>query len=162
MKLLKKILLGLLIIFIVIQFFRPSRNISSTPSPTDISTVYPVPANVNTILEKACNDCHSNNTRYPWYANIQPVAWWLNEHIKDGKQDLNFSEFASYRLRRQYRKMEQIVDVVKEGEMPLESYTLIHSDAKLTPGEKTVLTTWAETNRATMARKYPADSLVRK
>ncbi len=129
MKNFKRILVILLIVLILIQFIHPERNLSASPSPAGISTIYPVSANVGTILKEACYDCHSNNTRYPWYANVQPVAWWLDDHTREGKRGLNFSEFASYRIGRQYRKLEQVIDEVKKGDMPLQSYTLIHTDA---------------------------------
>ena len=134
----KKILIVLLVLIIVIQFFKPSKNLSSAKSPNDISRVYNVPENVSVILDKACNDCHSNNTVYPWYAEIQPVAWWLNNHIEEGKDELNFSEFTSYAPARQYHKLEEIKKQIDEGEMPLSSYTLIHTNAKLTNAEKTI------------------------
>jgi len=162
MKTFKRILVILLIVLILIQFFRPARNISAGPSPADISTIYPVSANVNSVLEKACYDCHSNNTRYPWYVNIQPVAWWLDDHIREGKHDLNFSEFASYRIGKQYRKLEEVIDLVKKGDMPLQSYTIVHTDAKLTREEKVLLTSWADTLRNSIRQKYPPDSLIRK
>jgi hypothetical protein len=88
-------------------------------------------------------DCHSNNTIYPWYSHIQPAAWWMNNHVKDGKKDLNFDEFLTYTKKKQFKKMEETIELVKEGEMPLKSYTWIHNDAKLTEAEKTALTDWA-------------------
>ena len=104
--------------------------------------MYPVPENVEQILVKACNDCHSNSTVYPWYAEVQPIAWWLDDHVKDWKKHLNFNEFASYRLAKQYHKLEEVFDEVKGGEMPLESYTVVHRDAKLTDEERTILMDW--------------------
>jgi hypothetical protein len=162
MKIVKISLLGLLIVLVIIQFFHPKRNISTAKSPDNIAAVYSVPDNVSSILSKACNDCHSNNTRYPWYSNIQPVAWWLNDHVKEGKRELNFDDFKNYVVARQYRKMEEVIDEVKKGDMPLTSYTLIHTDAKLNDQEKSALITWAESIRSTMKATYPADSLVRK
>lgn len=162
MKLWKKILIALLIIFVLIQFIRPKKNLSAQTGPNDITTIYPIPGEVKTILNTACYDCHSNNTRYPWYAEIQPVAWWLDDHVKEGKHELNYSEFASYRPRKQYRRMEQTIDLVKEGEMPLSSYTLIHTDAKLSEAEKKALFDWANAIMDTMKTKYPIDSLLRK
>lgn len=162
MKTSGKVFLTLIILFIVIQFFHPLKNSSTAQSPHDISVAYAEPENVRTILNKACNDCHSNNTRYPWYNNVQPVAWWLASHIEDGKRSLNFNEFSTYRTARQYHRMQDIIDEVKEGDMPLGSYTLIHTDARLTPAEKTTLIDWATSVRTTMKAKYPADSLVRK
>ncbi len=162
MKVFKTILVVLLIVLIIIQFFHPAKNISTAHSPNDIAVVYNEPDNVRTILNKACNDCHSNNTRYPWYNNIQPVAWWLNDHVQEGKHELNFNEFGTYPIRRQYHKLEDVTDEVKEGDMPLGSYTLIHTGARLTDEEKATLTNWANSIRATIKAKYPADSLIRK
>ena len=158
----KKILLLVIAILVLIQFIRPTKNISADAFQADISKVYNVPGDVSDILKKACNDCHSNNTRYPWYAEIQPVAWWLNDHIEEGKEELNFSEFTTYRPARQYRKLEEIKKQIDEGEMPLSSYTLIHTDAKLTDAEKQTLINWSEGIRNEMKTKYPADSLVMK
>lgn len=152
----------LILALIVIQFFRPAKNKSEGISKNDISTLYPVPNDVQDILKTSCNDCHSNNTVYPWYAEVQPVAWWLNEHIEDGKKDLNFSEFASYRPRRQYRKLEEINELVKENEMPLNSYLWIHKDAKLSDQQKLTLANWVEATRDSLEARYPIDSLVRK
>lgn len=162
MRILKRILIILLIGFIIIQFFRPKKNVSGGPQPNNIANVYPVPENVKAILAKACNDCHSNNTKYPWYSNIQPVAWWLANHVEEGKRELNYDEFATYRPRKQYIRMDQTNELVKEGEMPLSSYTWVHKDARLTSEEKLALATWAESTKDIMEGKYPMDSLVRK
>ena len=159
MKLFKKILLALLVIFLVMQAFRPTKNLSANKE-NDISVAYPVSDEVKTILAKACNDCHSNKTEYPWYANIQPAAFWLNDHVVDGKRHLNFNEFNKYRIAKQYKKLEECIDEVKDGEMPLESYTLIHKNAILTEAEKIALTNWCLTVRDSIKAKYPADSLV--
>ena len=159
MKTLKKIFIGLLIVLIVMQAFRPAKN-TSNDTTKDISKSYVVPEDVKTILAKACNDCHSNSTRYPWYAEIQPVSWWLNDHIKDGKKHFNLNEFDGYRIARQYKKLEECIEQVKEGEMPLSSYTIIHKDAILTPAEKETLMNWCEIVRDSIKARYPADSLV--
>jgi len=159
MKLFKKIMLALLVIFLVMQAFRPTKNLSANTE-NDISVSYPVPDEVKIILAKACNDCHSNKTEYPWYANIQPAAFWLNDHVVDGKRHLNFNEFNKYRIAKQYKKLEECIDEVKEGEMPLESYTLIHKNAILTEAEKITLTNWCLSVRDSIKAKYPADSLV--
>lgn len=163
-QILKKIGIVLLIAFIIIQFFKPDRNINTTPDAVknDISAVMHVPADVQLILQTSCYDCHSNNTKYPWYANVQPVAWWLNHHIEEGKHEINFNEFATYRIRRQYRKMQEIVEQVQEGEMPMSSYTLIHGDASLNETQKTSLVNWAKATIDSMKAKYPTDSLVKK
>ena len=160
-KFFKSFFLLLLLVFIVIQFFRPAKNIAEGISANDITTKYAIPQDVQTILKTSCYDCHSNNTSYPWYNNIQPVAWWLADHIKDAKAELNFSEFASYRIGRQYRKLEEINKEVEEGEMPLESYTYLHGNAKLNQQQKLSLTNWATALRDSIKAQYPEDSLKR-
>jgi len=161
-KILKRTFQILLLAFIVIQFFRPAKNRSEGVSANDITKVYAVPENVQAILKTSCYDCHSNNTVYPWYSQIQPAAWWLNDHIQEGKRELNFSEFASYRIGRQYRKLNEINEQVKEGEMPLDSYLWIHKNAKLDEQQKLALANWVTSVRDTIKANYPEDSLVRK
>lgn len=158
----KKVLLALLMLLIIIQFIHPSRNISKKEQPDNIAHAFKVPAEVKTILDKACMDCHSNNTRYRWYFKIQPVDWWLTHHVNEGKQELNFDEYTNKSLRYQYHKMESTVDLVKKGEMPLDSYLWIHKDAILTEQEKNTLINWAQGITNEMKAKYPADSLVRR
>ena len=158
----KKIGLGLLICLVIIQFIRPAKNTNTIDASKQITAVAAVPENVNVIIKKACNDCHSNNTTYPWYSNIQPVYFWLNHHINEGKEEINFDEFANYRLRRQYKKMQEIIEQLKENEMPLSSYIIIHKNAILTNAEKTAITSWATLVMDSMKAKYPIDSLIKK
>ena len=139
----KRILLILAAIFLIIQFIRPARNISNTVSANDISKHYTVPADVQNILKVSCNDCHSNNTKYPWYTNIQPVGWWMQFHVNVGKEHLNFSEFATYPAKRQHHKLEEVIEEIKGDHMPLNSYLWIHKNAKLSQQQKETLTTWA-------------------
>lgn len=147
MSLLKKVLIALLIVFIVIQFMRPARNQSGQGLPTDISKTVSVPENVQQILQTSCYDCHSNNTDYPWYNHVQPVAWILANHIKHGKRDLNFNEFGSYPIRMQQSKFKSIISQIKDGEMPLYSYTIIHKNARLTQEQKDLIISWAQHNK---------------
>ncbi len=149
----KKIGWGILIILVIIQFIRPSKNESTEISANDISKHYTVPENVAGILKRACNDCHSNNTVYPWYSEVQPVRWWLQHHVNDGKKHLDFSEFAKYDAKRQHHKLEELVDEVKEEHMPLDSYLWIHKEAKLSEDDKKVLIDWANGLRAQIAPK---------
>jgi len=150
------------LVLVVIQFFHPKPNKATGEQPNYIGSAYPVPGEVRSILAKACNDCHSNNTRYPWYCNFQPVDWWTAKHINQGKKGFNLDEFINRSLRFQYKKMEDLVKQVKENHMPLNSYTWIHKDAKLTADEKAKLTDWANAVRDNMKTKYPADSLEKK
>jgi hypothetical protein len=139
----KRIVVIIIILLVAIQFIRPSRNQTTELSANDITKHYTVPDTVAAILKRACNDCHSNNTRYPWYTNIQPVGWWLQHHVNEGKGELNFSEFGTYTAKRQSHKMERVAKQVQKGEMPLDSYLWIHKDAILSEGEKKVLIDWA-------------------
>ena len=150
----KKIGWALLIIIVVIQFIRPEKNKAATISANDITRHYAVPADVNKILSRACNDCHSNNTSYPWYSNIQPVGWWLANHVKDGKKHLNFSEFASYEPKRQHHKLEEVIEEVKENHMPLDSYLWIHDEAKLSADDKKTVLLWASVLAEQIAAKH--------
>ena len=135
----KKILLVTLGVVLLIQFFQPSSNTSSKILPTDITGVFTVPQNVQDVLKTSCYDCHSNNTRYPWYSFIQPGAWWMAHHINEGKQNLNFSEFGSYSNRKQQNKLRSIAKSIKDETMPIKPYLLIHRNAKLTEEQKILL-----------------------
>lgn len=139
----KRVIIIILVLLVAIQFIRPSRNQTTELSANDITKHYTVPDTVAAILKRACNDCHSNYTRYPWYTNIQPVGWWLQNHVNGGKDELNFSEFGAYTAKRQSHKMENVAKQIQKGEMPLDSYLWIHKDAILSEGEKKVLIDWA-------------------
>jgi hypothetical protein len=141
-KNIKKILLASLLIFIVIQFFPTVRNQSSEMLATDFTKTYDVPNNIQKMLKTSCYDCHSNNTKYPWYNKIQPVAWFLEHHINEAKEELNFSEFGSYSAKKQNHKLDEIIDEIKEGEMPLKTYKIMHSEAKFSKEEKDTLVSW--------------------
>ncbi len=158
----RKILIVLLVVFIAIQLFHPRKNKAEGAQPNYIGNSFNIPADVKTILAKACNDCHSNNTRYPWYSKFQPFHWWLDDHVKDGKKGINFDEYTHKSLRYQFHKMEETIEMIKEGKMPLNSYTWLHRDAKLSADEKAKLTNWAQSVMDTMRAKYPLDSLIRK
>jgi len=142
MGLFKKILLVILIVFIAIQFIIPARNTSGQVLPTDITKTVNIPDKVLDVFKNSCYDCHSNNTRYPWYVNIQPMGWVMASHIKNGKENLNFSEFGSYSKRKQANKLRSIGKRIKDGSMPLPSYTIMHTDAKLSPENKKLITDW--------------------
>lgn len=159
MRIIKFVLLSFAISFIVIQFIRPPKNSGTTDPAKEIFSAVPVPADVGAILRESCYDCHSNTTRYPWYAEVMPVGWWLNDHIGHGKSHLNFSEFAAGSLRSQYHKLEEIAEQVDLGEMPLPSYLIAHSEARLTPEMKERIRAWVEEARSSMRERYPADSL---
>jgi hypothetical protein len=143
MSRIKKIGLVILVVIIAIQFIQPARNKSGQGLPTDISKIYSIPAPVQSVLKNACYDCHSNNTIYPWYSNIQPFGWWLASHIRRGKAELNFSEFVNYSSRKQRSKLFAIAKSIEDGTMPFPSYTLIHKNARLTKEEKGIVIDWS-------------------
>lgn len=136
MKYLKIILLILLVGFVGIQFVPTERNQSDIVPKTDFMLVNDVPSNVKNKLQVSCYDCHSNNTKYPWYNKLQPVAWFLENHIKDGKTELNFNEWDALSNRRKASKLKSIISQIENDEMPLASYTLIHKDAVFSDTEK--------------------------
>ncbi len=149
----KKILLLLLAVLVVIQFIRPAKNRSTEAQAGDIAKLYPVPDSVSSILKRSCYDCHSNNTAYPWYNNIQPAAWWLANHVNEGKRELNFDEFASYPAKKQSHKLKSLSREVKEEGMPLDSYLWIHRYARLSAQEKSLVSGWADSLQASIALK---------
>lgn len=133
-----------------IQFIRPARNSNNQASVTDISNVTAIPDSVRVILRGACYDCHSNNTEYPWYYGLEPVGWLLAKDIKNGRDNLNFSEFGGYTQRKQLTRLDEIATVINEDIMPLSSYKMMHKSARLGIDEKTLLINWT---------KQAADSL---
>lgn len=139
----KKLFIGLVLLLVIIQFIQPGKNIATTPSKNAIANKYTVPEDVSTILKTSCYDCHSNNTVYPWYSDIQPGAWFMAHHIDEGKRELNFDEFLSYPNRKAAHKLEEVAEVVEKHEMPLSSYTLIHTNAKLNDQQIKILKDWA-------------------
>jgi uncharacterized membrane protein len=139
----KKIGIGLLVALIILQFVRPSRNHSEQIiTENDISKKYAITESVHQILVRKCYDCHSNNTNYPWYTNIQPIGLWMQHHVNEGKDELNFSEFNTYPERRANHKFEEISDAVNEGWMPLDSYLWIHKEARITQEDRDAINSW--------------------
>ena len=142
---LKKIALVFFLVFVAIQFYQPKQNISNSfDIGKNFANNYNVPPSVLNSLQIACYDCHSNNTKYLWYDYIQPARMFVENHIKNGKGELNFNEFASYSNRKQQSKLEAISKEIKSGDMPLNSYTLLHSEANLKEEEKEVIITWID------------------
>ena len=147
----RKILIGVLIILVLIQFIRPKRNLGSALGQNDITHVIAVPDSIMNVLKRSCFDCHSNHTIYPWYAEVNPVGLWLNHHIDEGKRELNFSEFATYPARKMDKKLDETAKQVKEHEMPLNSYTWMHKDAILTEQEIQLMADWSDSSRKQLA-----------
>lgn len=123
-------------IVLVIQVIPVERNVSTVPPGQSFQKTEKVPANVAAILKVSCYDCHSNNTRYPWYSELQPGAWFMARHIKKGKEELNFDEFNNYSKRRKKAKIKSIISQIEKDEMPLKSYRMMHGNARLSADEK--------------------------
>jgi len=131
LRILKIIAWIALVALVVIQFFPVTLNESDTVPQSDFMIVNQVPATINNQLQVSCYDCHSNNTDYPLYSKIQPAAWYLEDHIKEGRDELNFNEWDTYSSRRKNSKLRSIIKQIESSEMPLDSYTLIHGGARL-------------------------------
>ena len=145
----KKKLLFVILIFIVALQFLPTRNNNGLAhGANDINNTINVPADVEVILQKACYDCHSNKTNYKWYCYIQPLGAWIEHHVDEGKDELNFSEFKSYTSKRQKHKLKECIEMVQENEMPVSSYLLVHKEAELTESEKSLLLDWFKTAKS--------------
>ncbi len=147
MKRSTKIILGFLAVLVIIQFIKPEKNQSVLDPVKDVFNDYPATDSTKQLIVSSCYDCHSNNTYYPWYSTIQPVAWWLDSHVQEGKAELNFSEFITYDAKKADHKLEETIEMVKEKEMPLESYTWIHDHSRLTDAQRDAIINWAEEAR---------------
>ena len=152
-KILKRVLLGLLIVLVLIQFIRPEKNNGLADTDKDITHYVHVPDTIRSILRTSCYDCHSNHTHYPWYAEISPGSLWLANQIKNGQAELNFSDFSQYTTRRQKNKLTSIAEQVEEREMPLKSYLLLHGNARLSAGQIQLIKDWADSAKAELERK---------
>lgn len=144
----KKILIGLLVVFIAIQFYRPEKNSSKEQDTVAFLQETNPPQEVRDILKNTCFDCHSNNTVYPWYNNIAPVSFWLADHIEEGKSELNFSEWNTYSNEKKDHKLEEIYEETERKSMPLKEYTWTHSEAKLTDVQIDAVVKWAKETRS--------------
>lgn len=160
-KILRWVVIVLAVGFAALQLFRPPKNAAAESTGDDFITHYQPPVELGNLLRVSCYDCHSNSTRYPWYAEIQPMGWWLADHITDAKAELNFSEFGSYRIRRKFRKLEEMVTEVEKDEMPLPSYRIIHTDAEFSPAQRELFLNWVGSLRDSIKANTHPDSLAR-
>ncbi len=145
MKIVKKILVVLLIALVLIQFYRPEKNNAEYRAIEAFEAETKPDKNVAAILENKCYDCHSNKTEYPWYAEVAPVSFWLNDHVEEGNEHFNVSKWASYSDKKKDHKLDELIEEVEEGEMPLDSYTWLHGN--ITNSEKEQLINWAKKAR---------------
>ncbi|MFW6310315.1 MAG: heme-binding domain-containing protein [Prolixibacteraceae bacterium] len=142
-KILWIVITVLFLAFIAIQFFRPEKN-NAEITDSHILKQETIPQDVQVVLKNACLDCHSNTTNYLWFHHIQPVAWLINDHIKEGKNELNLSHWGGMDAFKKMDVLDEMCQEVEEGTMPLQSYRLIHSKANLSDGEIDLLCKWSE------------------
>lgn len=143
-RILKLAGLGLIAVIIILQFFRPEQNNAPFDPELDMLALVSPQEEMAELIRNACYDCHSNQTRYPWYSLISPVSWYLNKHIVEGKEDLNFSEYGKLEKSDKIGVLADFCDVLDAGTMPLQSYRLLHKDARLTKEEREMLCEWSE------------------
>lgn len=148
-KNIKRILLGLLAALVIIQFIRIDKSNPTSDPSNDIFQKFEADEAFGVMVKDACYDCHSNQVEYPWYANIQPVGWWIKGHVNEGVGHLNFSEFATYNDKKGHHKLEECVEMLEEGEMPLKSFTWTHPESRLTDEERTAMIDWFKSQMAT-------------
>lgn len=147
-KNLKNILLGLVAVLVVIQIFQIDKTNPPLDAANDLINMEQAPAQVAEVLKNACYDCHSNETKYPWYTYVQPVGWWIKGHIDEGRKHLNYSVWGTYSAKRKDHKLEEMEDLVSKGAMPLDSYTWAHPEARLTDEQRNTLVAWFRETRA--------------
>lgn len=139
----KKIVIVFVIILIAIQFIGGEKNNAETPEVEVFIAETQPSKKIQAILASKCYDCHSNKTNYPWYAKIAPVSFWINHHVEEGKEHLDFSNWSNYDAKKKKHKLHEVEEEVEEHKMPLESYENLHGE--LTTSEREALITWAKT-----------------
>ncbi len=159
-KALKITVLILFLAFIGIQFVRPVTTNPPIVAEQTLEAATQVPENVQKILTRSCSDCHTNNTNYPWYSKISPASSFLANHIKDGRRNLNFSEWGTYETRLKRKKLDEVCEQISAREMPLPSYLWIHRDAKLSDNDIKTLCDWAEAERAKLSETPDATATI--
>lgn len=137
----------LLAAFVVIQFFRIDKTNPPVEQTKDFLSVTNAPDEVANLMKAACYDCHSNETKYPWYTNIAPFSWYIADHIEHARKHLNFSIWGEYPEKRQMHKLKECGEEVEEKEMPLESYLIMHGEAELTGEQRELLEDWFQSLR---------------
>ena len=143
-KIVKRVLVGLLIVLVAIQFIRIDKTNPTSDPQNDLIQILQPPTDLAQIIRIACYDCHSNHTVYPWYTNFAPLSFWIKDHIKEARRHLNFSEWGTYNDKRANHKLEECYEEVLEGHMPLPSYLWIHDEAKISEEQREYLASWFE------------------
>ncbi|PYS69167.1 MAG: cytochrome C [Acidobacteria bacterium] len=150
-RILKWLLLAAVIVVVVMQFFGPKRTNPTAEASLALESHAQVPANVKAVLDRSCADCHSNNTRWPWYSRVAPVSWFVIDHVNDGREQLNLSEWGRYDKRQQSHNLDDMCELATEGDMPLSSYTPLHPGSKPTADDIKILCDWTNAEQARLA-----------
>ena len=150
-RILKWFVIGLLVIFLGMQLYRPARTNPAIDQSQTIEAHTQMTPEVAAVIDRSCRDCHSNKTDWPWYSNVMPVSWWLTDHVNHGRNDLNMSEWGRLPRDRQERKLRQMCDEVTDGMMPIPSYLPMHPSARLSDQDKKTLCDWTDTERERLA-----------
>jgi len=156
-KIVKISLVVLAVAFALAQLIRPDFTNPPVIQTDTLTATTNVPADVQQILTRSCNDCHSNSTQYPWYARVTPFNWFLASHIEDGRRELNFSAWNTYSSEKKEKKLEEICEQVEQASMPLPSYLWIHREAVLSESESRRLCEWARSEGARLSDSAPVE-----
>jgi hypothetical protein len=148
LRVVKWVLMAVACLLVLAQFKRPAQTNPATDSSQALEAHVRLDPKVAAILDRSCNDCHSNKTRWPWYANVAPVSWFVIDHVDHGRSHLNFSEWGKYTREEQKTHLGQFCELVTDGWMPLSSYTPLHREAKLSDEDKKLFCDWAGAERA--------------
>ena len=146
-RVLKWIGIGLAVALVVIQAVRPAKTNPPVDETKSMQANTRMSPEVSAILERACSDCHSSKTTWPWYSQVAPVSWYIVSDVNSGRKELSLSDWGTYEAKKKARKLQEICEQVEKGEMPMESYVLIHPAAKLSESDKQLLCEWAKQER---------------
>lgn len=144
-KLIRTILIIVAVTLVLIQFFQIDKTNPSIDVTQDFVQTTNPPAEITTILKTACYDCHSHTTKYPWYTNIQPLAWWIKGHVDNGNKHLNYSTWNTYSAKKKAHKIEEMIEMVEGKEMPMLSYMIAHNNAWINAEQRKALVDWFKT-----------------
>ena len=155
MKKLRRVLNWIVIVlvcaFVVAQFWRPARTNPAIDPTQAMQAHLQVTPHVAGILDRSCQDCHSNATRWPWYTNVTPVSWFIVDHVNEGRKHLNFSEWGKLQPHQKEKKLQEICEEIEVGAMPLNTYTPLHPGSRLSPEDVKALCAWANAERSRLA-----------
>ena len=142
----KKIIWSIVLLMIIVPQFIPVEKpeINEDVS-NDLIAANEIPENISNLLKTSCYDCHSNQTVYPWYSNVAPVSWLVIRDVKEGRKELNFSDWETISKLDKAKILDDIAEEVEGGDMPMPIYFITHSDAKLSDKDRKDISSWAET-----------------